>query len=451
MFKELILKSDELYLDEFTGCFEGALDCMDLLYGADVAINMENIQAVIKFGLIYEVDSLVEVGMTWVKANLSMKTLFKFCKIGLFVRTITISSISPGAADKILNLCRDYILKNSAEALFDVFETWPCDEAVVDFVFEKDLLEVTLPTIMNWICSELHASKVMDKIEQFDLKEHLPLSQVLKLTAKMNTVCETVPNLKRIIELTPILACGTDEGSSKGPPAKRVKRVRYDSVMLLKKMWNKDWRGYDKEKILSLDFRYNSEHFFYAEIVLDWIRFVKPTQGVVSELWSSIRQEKLNYEYVELLGNSITSLVQKYQIPRPGKRHAFHYRFMDRLNSYTDSGKIKAGLVNDPPTKQNLQFPMYSAKCVIQGCELEEGHLMIFRLCQTPAMPCYVLGAEDEDFGGHYHNHKLKHFVASVEQNGTRVLFSFLTNDANEVIDRVSFSKGIHCHCLLEF
>lgn len=62
-----------------------------------------------------------------------------------------------------------------------------------------------------------------------------------------------------------------------------------------------------------------------------------------------------------------------------------------------------------------------------------------------------MLGAEAVETNSHYHHDKLKHFFASVEEKGTRVMLSFLTNTCTEAIEKVYHSKDIHCHCLIDF
>ena len=127
------------------------------------------------------------------------------------------------------------------------------------------------------------------------------LKKVCPPPLKMNEVCETVPNLKRINRWMSTLGKHTIDNITTQEPA--AKRIRFDSATILKSMKNKAWRTFDKNKILALDFRHNDDHFFYAEIVLDWISFTKPCLLVVQELWGSIKQGCLQYGYVQYLWN----------------------------------------------------------------------------------------------------------------------------------------------------
>ena len=270
---------------------------MDLLYGADVTLTMDNIQAVLKFGVLYKVSNMVACGLAWVNGKLSMTNLFSFCRIGLFIKSVDCTE------DKVLTHCKNFILNHSSSDLLEISKSWPEDENVVSFLFDKDLLEVTLPTMTSLINSEKEVSDVMDKFESLDLKKLLPLklSQFQEMAVKMNEVCETVPNLKRINRWMLTLGKHTIDNITTQEPA--AKRIRFDSATILKSMKNKAWRTFDKNKILALDFRHNDDHFFYAEIVLDWISFTKPCLLVVQELWGSIKQGCLQYGYVQYLWN----------------------------------------------------------------------------------------------------------------------------------------------------
>ena len=121
---------------------------MDLLYGADVTLTMDNIQAVLKFGVLYKVSNMVACGLAWVKDELSMTNFFSFCRIGLFIKSVDCTE------DKVLTGCKNFILNQSSSDLLEVSKSWPEDENVVSFLFDKDLLKVTLPTITSLINSE---------------------------------------------------------------------------------------------------------------------------------------------------------------------------------------------------------------------------------------------------------------------------------------------------------
>ena len=75
------------------GCVEGLLDCVDLLYGADVTITMENVQAMFKFCLLYKIEGVFELCLKWVSEQLVLNNLTTFYTMGLFVRRCRVISL----------------------------------------------------------------------------------------------------------------------------------------------------------------------------------------------------------------------------------------------------------------------------------------------------------------------------------------------------------------------
>ena len=440
--QNIILKQVEVYFDEFTDCLEGLLDCVDLLYGADVTLTMDNIQAVLKFGVLYKVSNMVACGLAWVKDELSMTNFFSFCRIGLFIKSVDCTE------DKVLTGCKNFILNQSSSDLLEVSKSWPGDENVVSFLFDKDVLEVTLPTITSFINSEKKVSDVMDKIESLDLQKilHRNLSQFQEMTVKMNEVCETVPNLKRINRWMSTLGKHTIDNITTQEPA--AKRIRFDSATILKSMKNKAWRTFDKNKILALDFRHNDDHFLYAEIVLDWIGFTKAPLLVVQELWGSIKQECLQCAYVHYLWRSFKSLSNLDASTTPKAHNEAYYRYAT-IGEYRNSDKIKDAFKKS--SKQEISW-MYK-ECLVATCEVKTPHYIFLKL--TSATPCYKFAVEPEDkrnVVGHYHHERLKHYFGVVKnKDGTCVILSFVTNTISELFTKVRSSENIRLYCLLQF
>jgi len=197
-----------------------------------------------------------------------------------------------------------------------------------------------------------------------------------------------------------------------------------------------------------LDFRHNADHFFYAEIVLDWIRSTKPPLLVVKELWESIKQDRLNYPYVCHLWRSIKSLYGNldYSTMPVDRGEPYKYTVVYGFNAGSDN--IKIGLKKSPVRLLTFHYDV----CQMKGCTLKTRHELAFKL--IPGTPCYKLATEN-DFDreqGHYHHDKLKHFYATVEdEDGHRVILSFVTNTLSEVFTKVRTSKNIHLRYLFEF
>jgi len=192
VFLDMIQKQSEIYLDEFTDCLEGLLDGIDLLYGAEITLSLQNIQPLLKFSLIYKIEGVFEVCLQWVKKELSMVNLFTFCKIGLFVKSVEVER------GEVLGACKDFILTSTAEDLLEVSKNWPQDENVINFLFDKDMLSVTMATITNWVNTESKVVMVLDKIEEGELQAPLAkLPNKISLVAEKIHDGETAPKVKR--------------------------------------------------------------------------------------------------------------------------------------------------------------------------------------------------------------------------------------------------------------
>ena len=158
----LIEKKSEIYMDEFTECLEGLYDAIDMLYGAEVVVTMGNIQALLKFSVMYDVGDVYNLCIGWVKGQLTMDNLYTFLKLGVFIE-ITLLKYKRLVADDIkddieddkeddvdddgevkkeddeeddedenvLTTCDDFILTISAEDFLKVSKTWPDDEDVM--------------------------------------------------------------------------------------------------------------------------------------------------------------------------------------------------------------------------------------------------------------------------------------------------------------------------------
>ena len=67
-----------LELDEFSGLKPQVLDCVTLLYGGAVIPTVDNIQAIMKFSVLYEVCDLYEISVNWARL---VVPFMPFCKL----------------------------------------------------------------------------------------------------------------------------------------------------------------------------------------------------------------------------------------------------------------------------------------------------------------------------------------------------------------------------------
>ena len=430
MLLDLILKQSEIYLDEFSGCLEGLLDAVDLLYGAEVEVSMENIQALLKFSLMYGVDELATLSFQWVTEEMSMNNMFTFCQMGLFVKSIDVER------DDILIGCKDFIQRSAVDDLVEVGKCWPEDQEVMKFLIDPDLLPMTISIITNWTIEEKIAVLILDRIEDGPLQEtlvKLPSQTLSSFFVAMQDACVTVPSLKRVCKLQSALI-------GKVKPLNFV-NLPIDSGTILKSLEPKLWRNFDINQMLLLHYHYGITDYFFAEIMLDWISFKRPSQKVFDQLWVVIEGSKLTDDYVTVLGNSIITHCSNMVIPKADVA-GDGYEIFSTVNSQSDA--IMERLTNtDSDTNNSNRVILLDVVCRIKGCTLPN-HSIVLKLHN--AIPCYQLGAEYQTDGYHYHHDKVHHWYATEEKQGQRVLLSLVTNNFNTVIKKVTAAKAIQIH-----
>ena len=430
----MIQQQAELYLDQFTDCLEGLLDGIDLLYGAQVTLAIHNIQPLLKFSLLYKVEGVLKVCLEWIKKELSMVNLFTFCKVGLFVRSVD--------CEDVLRSCKEFIMTSSADELLDVSKGWSEDENVINFLLDKEMLSVTLPTVTNWVSNERKVVMVLDRIEECGLEEEMAKlrnsNESLNMMAKMHDLCETVPNLKQVYKLQSYIT-----SKCQLAPKPLVQLVLpIDSLNLLKSLKPKLWRSFDCEQVMLLYHQYQLKSVYFAEIVLDWICFTNPSKEDVTLLWGVLKNLKISEWYLSELRSSVESYNAEYVIPRSEESPIVDYIYIG--DYYGDSDLIQTTLANTGGTGTNRCVRM-TADCCIKSCTIRTKYAKYFTLSDT--LPCYKLGLEGRS--EHYHHDKLQHWYATEEKNGKRVLLSFVTNTMAEVIEKVKVSEKIYLHYLL--
>ena len=464
----LILKQSEIYLDEFSGCLEGLLDAVDLLYGAEVEVSMDNIQALLKFSLMYSVDELATLSFQWVTEQMSVNNLFTFCQMGLFIKSIDVERddiligckdfIQSSTVDELATLsfrwateqmsmsnvftfckmglfikstnveqddlligCKDFIQCSAVDDFVEVGKYWPVqDQDVMEFLINQDLLPMTISIITNWINEEELAVLVLDRIEDGLLQGNLaklPSQTLFSFFEAMHDACVTAPSLKRVCKLeTALIGKENPLHFEKNP---------IDSGAILKSLEPKLWRKFDVNQMLSLHYHYGITDFFFAELMLDWISFKKPSQKVFDQLWVVIRRSNLTDDYVTVLGNSVKTHGSHMVVPE-----------IDMAGDQYEDGiggslSIESDhIINLLTNTDTNELSFFYKACKIRGCGLPN-HCILLKL--RNAIPCYHLGAESSIDWYHYHHDKVHHWYATEEKQGQRVLLSLVTKNFNTV------------------
>ena len=382
---------------------------------------MENIQAMFKFCLMYQIEGVFELCLEWVRRQLELNNFPIFHNLGVLVQSIE--------REDVLKACKELILRKSTEDLLQFSKSWSDDEGVMRFLFNEDLLPCTLPVITEWIDCERKVVLALDDVEEMKLEETLGVlfTHSLQFTAKMNEVSETVPTLKRVNALQGALA---NRLAVEVEPAR--KRLQ-PSTSFLESLRPQRWRSFNKYELLALNS--NLDHFVYAEILIDWIRFTSPAQLVVDELWRSIRQQELSCGYLYSLRVSIMVL-QRYVLPGIREQGTYKYQSLTFDNNREIKTELQKGL---------KQVGFSRTNCNVDGCNLTTNHRTIFQLSDN--FHGYQLGVE-EPGDDHYHHDIIKHYYAREVVGGHCILLSFVSNTLEEVLDKIKDSPYFELHYL---
>ena len=189
-----------------------------------------------------------------------------------------------------------------------------------------------------------------------------------------------------------------------------------------------------KDELLALNS--DLDHFVYAEILIDWIRFTSPVQLVVDELWRSINQQELSYWYLLVLRNSIIVL-QRYVLPDVREQGTYKYQSGELSNCKEIKTELQKGC---------KQFGFSVRRCNVDGCNLTTSHRTIFQLSDN--FHGYQLGVEGPG-DDHYHHDRIKHYFADEYVGGRWILLSFVSNTLEEVLDKIKDSKNVTLNYLI--
>ena len=74
--KDIIIQSDEVRLDEYLGHTEEFYDCLELLYGGKVSLSFENVEGILQFSCMFEINAMFEMCKKWLLAKMSPEKMY---------------------------------------------------------------------------------------------------------------------------------------------------------------------------------------------------------------------------------------------------------------------------------------------------------------------------------------------------------------------------------------
>ena len=355
----LVTISSDINADEFADDPEAVQDCLEMLYGDEVRITVNNIQTIVKFCVKFEVDSLFKQCLDFIRTSMTKENVYAMISIGLLVQNMT------GGKHEILSLCKQFLLKDF-QSLKKIGKTWLAkNEDMLKFLMQKQLLDLSISLLTVWVKNDEQINKILDLAEERGLTVSLfnnreESGKLLKvLTEKAKTqetnkrimksmlqeelveVCVTLFSswVTKDEQINMILDLAEERGMtvslfSQGKKSDKLLEVLTDKVevlatskrimkltssivvkagaalssnggLFLKDLLSEDYLAFSLDVMLCVEEKYHLRHVEFVEIILNWIQKNKSPQTEFIRLWVTIRQNTLNWKYVSLVKNNI--------------------------------------------------------------------------------------------------------------------------------------------------
>ena len=429
--REMLFSSSDLYLDEFCGERVGVEDCLELMYGGEVEIDEGNIQVLIKFGKLFEVDDMVQGCLDWISSNVTMDNLDVMIKVGFYI-----NDLQEPSDMRVLSICKSVMVKSLDQGkmtdlsyTLELLLTGEMESncRTIDFFLSKELLEAQrsiLPLMTDWIDSASKSTLILTCISSLDLYDifHYNEGPTTSFLEKLGDHIDSFPTSKILnkLQLTTF-----KQGFKPTPIKQEVTPLSGPELSMLPD---------GLRHSLSTD-----EHFIYVEKMLRWVQVKKPQISVVNFLWSTITQESLSYNYVY----EIKDHLNRNGANLPEVTKLVKYKFTSSTwESHLVPG-AREGLLADDHTAE-----LVTELCTVKGCNLGKLHVKVLKLQDTT--PCYSL---DEralvETLGHTHPNLIKHWYL-ITYGGDLTFISLVTHSLQEVLKAVRSDYYVRVSCLQE-
>ena len=292
--EDLVGKQREVYLDHFTGEMEGVQDCVELLYGGEVELSEENIKTVIKFSVMYEIEDIYNLGMEWVKENISGSNLFGFIEFGLQIERVRKDNRD------VLDLCKDTIIDN-VDDLSEISKSWDIgnNTNVIKFLLQAEILYHSLPVLTSWVSvygNDANVSMILAELQLKGISETMWKfgKRVIHLLEKLSDKVESFATLQELNSMqTRIFMAGIPECST---------NPMSDHNGKLKVLLSEDYCSFSVKTIMELEESFpDLNHFQFVEILLEWVIKNKPSQADLNRLWGKVRQRELCFRFLYII------------------------------------------------------------------------------------------------------------------------------------------------------
>ena len=320
--EDLVGKQREVYLDHFTGEMEGVKDCVELLYGGEVELSEENIKTVIKFSVMYEIEDIYNLGIEWVKDNISGSNLFGFIEFGLQIERVGNDNRD------LLDLCKETIIDNTVDDLSEISKSWDIgnNTNVIKFLLQAEILYHTLPVLTSWVSvygNDANVSMILAELQLKGISETMWKfgKRVIHLLEKLSDKVESFATLQELNSMqTRIFMAGIPECST-NPMA--------DHNGKLKVLLSEDYCSFSVKTIMESEESFpDLNHFQFVEILLEWVIKNKPSQADLNRLWCKVREKELCFRFVHRIWSTIEDIPGNLTVPEPTNHVDSFYEYL---------------------------------------------------------------------------------------------------------------------------
>ena len=313
--QQLVAKDNELFLDNYTH----VQDCLLVLHGAEVSLNMDNILDLMKFSVQFGINEIYLQCLDWIKINFSIENfleIFKICRsVSKFARLCgtelskdpcihVATYLKMVGPDAVVNLYESDSEANQTDFLKFLFGTKGLVSCFADLLCEI-VSEENVATVLPLLCNSF------DEITKFSERNFRCLITKIDSTSIETLAPKVYIDYKK--KLLSILM------ESRSPCS--IPHSLFDGVICLTDDIVKDklWKKMNKDQIIEAQrlFDTPSKHFIYSEIMVAWVVKHKPTQETVTELLLELKPYQLGPDYVSMLNDKCKALGYTEPISAP--------------------------------------------------------------------------------------------------------------------------------------
>ena len=302
--QKLVSEDSELFLDNYSN----AQDCLYILHGGSVDLDMSNILDIMKFSVQFGIEQMYRQCLEWIGSNMSQENfveIFKLCnEVSKFSKMYGMVF-----EEDVFHYCKLSLKMYVPQISFDKEE----NETKLDFL--KFLISLDFFVYFLQIFIDLINAENVSLVTDFIASN---TSKVVKYSDKQ-TICSIMVKME----------CCIDKN---GPDHRKFINLRTnllidancsDSCQLFTarffpegNLWIKEhfirdklWKKMESNQILKLWSLFtDKEHFLYSEILLGWIIAKKPSKETFKEVTCSIMPHFLNADYMYLLNEKYKAL-----------------------------------------------------------------------------------------------------------------------------------------------